>query len=133
VSAVEFETGDPFQPKGEEFMDWLEERDDRITACATREGGHGWQIEGEPGEEPYVSCGDCPADADELFPDLMSLLSGPMDVDGRTVVFGEVLPDQAEPCKLPVAVRVETIRRDYADGTEYDVEVHITPRGGDAG
>lgn len=128
-----FEIDDSPRSQGEELMDWLDERDDRITACAARDGGHGWQVEGEPGEEPYVSCGDCPAGADELFPDLMSLLSGPVDVGGRTVVFGEVLPDRAEPYKLPVAVRVETIRRDYADGTEYDVEVHITPRGGDAG
>lgn len=116
------------------FLAWLEERDRVIAACALREGGHRWLIEGEPGEEPCLSCQDCPASADDVLPDLLDELAyhdTPETIGGHSVHWGRPLPADATPYTIPVNIRVETTAAMTDYGTEYRAEIEITLRGGE--
>lgn len=131
--AFEVEQG---KPAGDTFLDWLEERDELMAACAARESGHRWQVEAEPGEEPCLSCQDCPAGGDDLYPDIHIYLAcdeEPDTIGDHKVLWGRPLPDDAEPFTIPVDVRIESHRYTSMDciGYEYDVEIHVALRGGD--
>lgn len=118
-----------------DFLNWLEVRDRDITACAARPSGHAWQVEGEPGEQPSLSCRDCPAGGDDLFPDIHDYLAcdEPEEIGGRKVLWGSPLPDDAEPYEIPVHVRIEVHAYTSMNsiGPEYDIDIHIIPRGGE--
>ena len=122
-------------PEDGDFLNWLEGRDRTIAECASRPSGHRWQIQGEPGDEPSLSCQDCPAGGDDLYPDIHDYLAydeTPDRIGGHEVMWGRRLPDGAEPYEIPVTVEFEEIRRMTDYGTDYDVEIHIIPRGGEA-
>ncbi|HEY9370989.1 hypothetical protein [Streptomyces sp.] len=133
---IAFEVEPEKPPEGGDFLNWLEERDRAITECASRPSGHRWQIEGEPGEEPFLSCQDCPAGGDDLFPDIHVYLTcdEPEVIGDREVPWGRPLPDDMEPYVIPVNLRIEA--RPYTSlnfiGTEYDIEIRITERDGES-
>jgi len=107
------------------------ERRRKVAACGARPGGHAWQVEGEPGEAPYLSCADCTACGEDIYPDVIDLLYGEVyELAGRAIHFGEELDDESGGFVIPVHVRVEEVRYTSMDciGYEYDVEVHITDR-----
>lgn len=117
-----------------DFLNWLEERDRTIHGCGSRPSGHRWLVEGEPGEEPSLSCQDCPAGGDDLYSDIHDYLAydeTPDRIGDREVRWGHPLPDDAEPYEIPVTVEFEEIRHWTDYGTEYDVEIHVKPRGGE--
>lgn len=103
-----------------------------VAMCAARERGHRWQVEGDLGDTPGLSCQDCPAHADDLMPDLLDVLDGrSFQIGGRTVRFGVDLPGvESSDFAIPVHVEVDTIV--YPGGpwgsAEYDFEVTITDR-----
>ena len=121
---------DPFNP--DELDAQQAEYDRLVTECAARPDGHAWTVAGDSGEPPWLSCADCPADGGSVYPDILDLLDGEeYQVGGRTILFGEELPDDAASVfAIPVSVRVELIRHQACDygGYEYDVEIHITDR-----
>lgn len=130
-----FEMESPERAEGGEFLDWLEERDRSVMACAARPSGHRWKVEAELGEEPCLSCEDCPAGADDVMPDLPSILAyhdTAETIGAHEVHWGRPLADDAEPYTIPVSIDIESITRMSDYGTEHDVEVHITVRGGEA-
>ncbi|WP_326829721.1 hypothetical protein OIE13_06165 [Streptosporangium sp. NBC_01810] len=132
MNLFEIVVGEP--PREDEFLGWLEERGQRIAACAARPFGHRWQVEGEPEEEPHLSCEDCPAGADDLMPDLLDILAyyATLETIGdREVRWGSPLAADAAPFAIPVNISIETITHTGDYGTEYDYEVHITSRGGE--
>lgn len=125
--------GEPSQE--DEFLDWLEERDRSVMACAARPSGHLWQVEAEAGEKPCLSCESCPAGADDVMPDLFDILAyhdTAETIGAHEVHWGRPLADDAEPYTIPVSIDIEAITRMSDYGTEHDVEVHITVRGGEA-
>lgn len=132
MNLFEIEPDKPSEDGG--FLEWLDERCRAMAACAARQGGHRWQIEGEPGEEPCLSCEDCPAGGDDLYPDIHDHLAydgQPQTISDHQVAWGQCLPDDAEPYTIPVDVEIEAIRYESPDfvGYEYDVRILLTPRG----
>jgi hypothetical protein len=103
-----------------------------ITECASRPGGHTWTVQGDAGERPWLSCADCPAGGDDIYPDIIDQLGDePYELGGRTIRFGQELPDfDASMFEVPVNVRIEEHRYTSMNciGYEYDIEIHITTR-----
>jgi hypothetical protein len=103
-----------------------------IAECAARPGGHAWTVEGDSGDSPWLSCADCPASGDDVYPDVIDMLGDePYELGGRTIVFGQELPDDdTSVFTIPVHVRVKETRYTSMNciGYEYDVEIHITDR-----
>lgn len=111
---------------------WHVEDQRRITECGARPDGHAWTVQGEREERPWLECADCPAVGGDVYPDIIDLLDGQtLELVGRTVVFGEELPDDdSSVFTIPVHVDVETSERTSLDwiGIEYDVEIQISDR-----
>lgn len=104
---IAFEVAE-YEPPQDDFLNWLEERDRAITGCASRPSGHAWQVVGEPGEGPELSCADCPAGSDDLVGDsCIYMEEEPYEIGGQVVDFTSPLPADAEPYSIPVAARVE--------------------------
>ncbi|GLX06719.1 hypothetical protein Misp03_36460 [Microbispora sp. NBRC 16548] len=97
------------EPVDEELRAAYEADRRAVAECAARPGGHAWLVEAEPGEEPYLTCADCPATGDDLYPDLDMLLDWAQDIGGTRVQFGRALPGDAVPYSIPVAVELEDV------------------------
>ncbi|MFI9507239.1 hypothetical protein [Nocardia sp. NPDC052566] len=111
---------------------FMAERERRIDECANRRTGHAWNVEGEGGGLPSLTCSDCRCGGDWAYPDIMDMLfDTEYELDERTIVFGEELPDEeASRFAIPVAIRIEEVRYVSMNsiGYEYDVVVHLTQR-----
>lgn len=106
-------------------------RQQLITACANRDGGHAWELEGEPGETPCLSCAGCPATSHDLLDSCLDFLYDQrIALGGHLVHFGQALPTDAEGYRIPVNVTLEDIVHPGGPwgGPECDVAVHITDR-----
>lgn len=124
---------DPFRLDTTSTGPTAQDEDARLIAeCGARPAGHAWTVQGDSDAWPWLACADCPASGDAVYPDIADLLnSAEYELGGRTIRFGEDLPDdETSVFEIPVNVRVEEHRYTSMDsiGYEYDVEIHITDR-----
>ncbi|WP_346103504.1 hypothetical protein [Nonomuraea maheshkhaliensis] len=112
---------------------WYAEGQRRIAECAARQTGHLWTVEGDRGECPWLSCADCAADGADVYPDIIDILDdGEFQLGGRTIRFGEELPDnETSVFVIPVSVKVEANEHHTLNGHDWDVAIHVVDRSAD--
>ncbi|MEV4078720.1 hypothetical protein AB0J43_00310 [Nonomuraea fuscirosea] len=109
---------------------WYVENQRCIPECAARLTGHAWTVEGASGECPSLTCAGCPAVGSDAYPDIIDILEdGEFQLGGRTIRFGEELPDdESSVFVIPVSVRVEAYEYRTLNGNDWDVEIHVSDR-----